>query len=89
MGAQKAEANAIGKELLAVLPNDGVPWYKKPYLLRLNFSILSLVLFGTDQHDAVGLTRRGLIVRCSIGKRLRWQLDERSPGSAAMERIYG
>lgn len=45
MGAKKAETDAIGHELLAVLPNDNIPWYKKPHLLRLNFSLLSLVLF--------------------------------------------
>lgn len=45
MVAKKAEANAIGKDLLAVLPNDNIPWWKKGHLIRLNFSILSLVLF--------------------------------------------
>jgi hypothetical protein len=37
---------AVGAELAAVLPNDGIPWYKKPHLLRLNFSIISIVLFS-------------------------------------------
>jgi hypothetical protein len=38
---------AVGAELAAVLPNDGIPWYKKPHLLRLSFSIISIVLFST------------------------------------------
>lgn len=34
---------AVGDELAAVLP-DG-PWYKRDHLLKLNFCIISLVLF--------------------------------------------
>jgi hypothetical protein len=32
---------------LAQLPTDDVPWYKRPYLLKLNFIIFSLVMFCT------------------------------------------
>lgn len=37
---------AVDDALLAVLPQDGRRWYSKPFLLRLNFSIASLVIFG-------------------------------------------
>lgn len=45
MAPSKADVDAIGRQLLDVLPRDDVAWYRKPHLLRLNFSILSLVLF--------------------------------------------
>ena len=38
---------AVGPELAAVLPNDGIPWYKKPYLAKLNFSVFCLVLYSS------------------------------------------
>lgn len=36
----------------SVLPSDGRPWYRRAHLLRLNFIILSLVLFckSYDNH---------------------------------------
>ncbi|KAH6997270.1 general substrate transporter [Ilyonectria destructans] len=37
----------VGPELAAVLPQDGLPWYKKSHLVRLNFSIICLVLFSS------------------------------------------
>ncbi|KAF6827770.1 hypothetical protein CPLU01_08884 [Colletotrichum plurivorum] len=43
-----SEANAVGLELASVLPNDGVRWWKKPHLLRLNFCIASFVLFTSS-----------------------------------------
>lgn len=56
MGAGSAEAHkkAIGDELLAVLPSDGRPWYTKGHLLKLNFCILSLVLFCGFQNSKSG-----------------------------------
>jgi predicted KAP-like P-loop ATPase len=48
MGGKLSEAGsklAVGDELAAVLPQDGKPWYKRGYLLKLNFIILSLVLY--------------------------------------------
>ena len=38
---------AVGPELAAVLPQDGIPWYKKAFLRRLNFSVFCLVLFSS------------------------------------------
>ncbi|KAF3004452.1 hypothetical protein G7054_g7175 [Neopestalotiopsis clavispora] len=44
MGAA-AGSKSVGDELAAVLPEG--PWYKRPYLIRLNFSLISLVLFSS------------------------------------------
>lgn len=42
-------ANATGSAdpLLAVLPQNAKPWYRQKHLLRLNFIIVSLVLFSS------------------------------------------
>ncbi|KAH7350174.1 hypothetical protein B0T11DRAFT_290698 [Plectosphaerella cucumerina] len=49
---KRAEARTVGVELASVLPDDGLPWYKRPHLLRLNFCILSLCLFsGSNGFD--------------------------------------
>ena len=45
MGVAAAHDKAIDSELLAVLPTDKRPWYRKSHLLKLNLCILSLVLF--------------------------------------------
>ena len=37
----------VGHELAAALPN-GQPWYKNSGLLKLNFCILSMVMFCRD-----------------------------------------
>jgi MFS family permease len=42
-----AELKAVGQELASVLPEDNRPWYKKTYLFKLNFCLLSLVLFSS------------------------------------------
>ncbi|KAK4633941.1 Lactose permease [Fulvia fulva] len=47
MGATKPRSKAIGDELQAVLPNDGRPWYTKAHLIKLNWVILSLMLFSS------------------------------------------
>ena len=39
-------AHAVGAELAAVLPNDGIVWYRKSHLLRLNLYIFFLVFFS-------------------------------------------
>lgn len=41
----KATQKAVGTELLAVLPQDGVPWYKKAHMVKLHFCTFSLVMF--------------------------------------------
>ena len=40
-------AKGIGPALAAVLPQDGIPWYKKPSLLKLNICLFSLFLFSS------------------------------------------
>lgn len=50
MGAGKADAAStpVSQDLLAAaLPQDGAPWYKQKHLLRLNFTILSLVMYSS------------------------------------------
>jgi hypothetical protein len=39
------KADTVADTLASVLPSDGKPWYKQGHLLRLNFIILSLVMF--------------------------------------------
>lgn len=38
------KGSGIGPELAAVLPNDGIPWYKQRHLLWLNFYCIFLAL---------------------------------------------
>lgn len=38
---------SVGEGLSAVLPADDGPWYKKLHLIRLNFIILSLILYSS------------------------------------------
>jgi hypothetical protein len=38
-------ADSVAQQLASVLPSDGKPWYRQTHLLKLNFIILSLVLF--------------------------------------------
>ncbi|KAH7149026.1 general substrate transporter [Dactylonectria estremocensis] len=45
--ATSAETKAVGQELAAVLPNTG-PWYKQKHLIRLNFCILSMIMFSSS-----------------------------------------
>ena len=47
-GASKSKT--VGDELVAVLPQDSRPWYKQRHLLRLNFCIISLVMYCKYQH---------------------------------------
>ncbi|KAL0939877.1 sugar transporter [Colletotrichum truncatum] len=42
------DAKAVGHELASVLPNDGVPWWKKRHLIKLNFCIASFMLFTSS-----------------------------------------
>ncbi|KAM0720702.1 hypothetical protein Q7P37_004839 [Cladosporium fusiforme] len=46
-GGDTATKKAVGDDLLAVLPNDGIPWYKKTHLLKLHFCVFSLVMFSS------------------------------------------
>ncbi|TVY67879.1 Lactose permease [Fusarium oxysporum f. sp. cubense] len=41
------KADTVADTLASVLPSDGKPWYKQGHLLRLNFIILSLVMFSS------------------------------------------
>lgn len=45
MGKSAADSG-IGPALAAVLPQDGLRWWQKPSLLRLNFCLFSLFLFA-------------------------------------------
>ncbi|EKJ71682.1 hypothetical protein FPSE_08128 [Fusarium pseudograminearum CS3096] len=45
--AQVKKENTVADTLASVLPSDGKPWYKQRHLLKLNFVILSLVLFSS------------------------------------------
>ena len=45
-----ATQKAVGNELLAVLPKDGLPWYKKAHMLKLHFCVFSLVMFCTSAY---------------------------------------
>ncbi|KAL4968903.1 uncharacterized protein BDV14DRAFT_166932 [Aspergillus stella-maris] len=50
--ASKTILRSVGPELARVLPDDNIPWYQKRYLLRLNFSLLSLFLLSaSDGYD--------------------------------------
>ncbi|KAF2212457.1 hypothetical protein CERZMDRAFT_106187 [Cercospora zeae-maydis SCOH1-5] len=44
---REAQLNATSGGLVAVLPADNKPWYTKPHLIKLNYCILSLVLFSS------------------------------------------
>lgn len=41
-----ATRNAVGEDLARVLPNDGIPWYKKRHLLILNYYAVSMGLLA-------------------------------------------
>jgi hypothetical protein len=46
MAKTDAATKAVGADLTSVLPNDGLPWYKKPHLVKLHLCVFSLILFG-------------------------------------------
>ena len=50
-GSETADRKAVGDELLAVLPRDGTPWYRKPHLIKLHFCVFSLMMFCTSFCD--------------------------------------
>ncbi|KAH7325554.1 general substrate transporter [Stachybotrys elegans] len=39
--------DSVDGQLASVLPTDEKPWYRKPHLLKLNYYILSLILFSS------------------------------------------
>src|ERR1700744_3220841 len=47
VGVVASNTKAVGAELSAVLPQDGIPWYQKLHLVRLNFSIFCLILYAS------------------------------------------
>lgn len=47
MGFHSKHAAAVGHELAAVLPDDGISWYRKPHLLKLNFCMFCLFMFAS------------------------------------------
>jgi hypothetical protein len=38
---------SVGAGMAAVLPKDGIPWWKKSHLRRLNFHLFFLFLFSS------------------------------------------
>lgn len=59
-GGEPSEARSAGVELAAVLPKDGLPWYKQKHLIKVNFCVLSLMLFsGSNGFD--GSLQNGLL----------------------------
>lgn len=61
--SKKSDTNAsraVGEDLARVLPNDGIPWYKKKHLLYLNFLAMSMgLLAAANGYD--GSMMNGLI----------------------------
>ncbi|KAF5229920.1 hypothetical protein FAUST_10084 [Fusarium austroamericanum] len=45
--AQVKKEQTVADTLASVLPSDGKPWYNQKHLLKLNFIILSLVMFSS------------------------------------------
>ncbi|EFQ35755.1 hypothetical protein CGRA01v4_01579 [Colletotrichum graminicola] len=44
---QAKAKDTVAHQLSSVLPSDGKPWYKQSHLIRLNYTILSLVLLSS------------------------------------------
>ncbi|KAH8659861.1 general substrate transporter [Xylariales sp. PMI_506] len=75
-----AETNApksVSDELGGVLPQDGLPWYKRGYLVKLNLTLVSLVLFssangydGSLQNGLQALTEWNNFMGTPTGARL-------------------
>lgn len=40
-------SKSVGQELAAVLPDDSRPWYRKSHLLRLNYTICSMIILAS------------------------------------------
>ena len=59
--AEVAETpRSTNDELEAVLPKDGIPWYRKSYLIKTNVCVISLMLFsGSNGFD--GSLMNGLL----------------------------
>lgn len=55
------KSKTVGPELAAVLPQDGQPWYKNRGILKLNFCILSVVMFCKNTFP-LGFSEHLLIV---------------------------
>lgn len=47
MGRHSDKTAALGHELAAVLPKDGISWWKKPHLVKLNFCAFCLFMFAS------------------------------------------
>ncbi|TLS25399.1 hypothetical protein PpBr36_07776 [Pyricularia pennisetigena] len=43
-----ATEKSVGHELAKVLPDDGIPWWKKPHLIKLNGCIFFLMFFTSS-----------------------------------------
>jgi MFS family permease len=47
MVLKRFASKGVGLELAAVLPKDAPPWYKQSHLVKLNFTLLCLILFSS------------------------------------------
>lgn len=63
----------VGEELAAVLPDDGIPWYRKPYLLRLNLLICIPLLSSSVSGFDGKLQPRATPLRASSAGGLEWE----------------
>ncbi|KAL4930856.1 uncharacterized protein BDV17DRAFT_289289 [Aspergillus undulatus] len=64
MAYKNSQLRSAGLELARVLPNDGIPWYQKRHLLRLNFALLSLFLLSaSDGYDGSLMSGRQALPR--------------------------
>jgi hypothetical protein len=64
MAKTDAATKAVGADLMSVLPNDGLPWYRKRHLVKLHFCVLSLILFGKFE-----------TIACAIGQHNKPLID--------------
>ncbi|KAL3486651.1 general substrate transporter [Aspergillus germanicus] len=52
MGYKEVQKKSVGPELASLLPDDGIPFYRKKHLLRLNLSLFCLFLLSaSDGYD--------------------------------------
>lgn len=82
MGKRDAGARAaVGDDLAAVLPAGR--WHKKAHLIKLNFVVGCLVLFCMCTRFMIHEPPSDI---SSFRQRIRWLVDERSPGFESVER---
>jgi hypothetical protein len=63
--------------------------WRSPHLLKPNFCILSLVLFGMLQHLSVSTSTEYLLMNTSIRQRVRFQYGEWTAITAILGFLHG